>query len=111
MIVNFDQTQNFIVTLTETEGAVSFESSLEMAVTFSEGGVLSCVFEPEDDFSVDFGTNIASGDYSGTYEITPTNSEQYLPTENKTLSQNVVVHKTPYAEVTNAYGGKTVTIL
>lgn len=110
MNVSFEQTQNFIVSLTETEGTVSFESSLEMAVTFSEGGELSCVFEPEDDFSVDFGTSVASGDYSGSYTVTPTISTQTLATEGKTLSANITVNPIPSYYGLITWDGSTLTV-
>lgn len=49
-------------------------------------------------------------DYLGTYEVTPKVTEIILPTKNKTMKKNVTVFQIPYAEVSNAAGGKTVTI-
>ena len=49
--------------------------------------------------------------YDGIYEITPTADEQTLDTMDKMLTDNVTVHATPYSEVSNIYGGTTVTIL
>lgn len=49
--------------------------------------------------------------YDGVYEVTPTAREQILHTINKKMEDNVTVHKTPYSEVSNEYGGYTVTIL
>ena len=54
---------------------------------------------------------IAMDYYDGDYEVTPTNYEQVLYTHQKTMREDVTVHKTPYAEVSNPYGGETVTIL
>lgn len=49
--------------------------------------------------------------YDGVYEVTPTAREQILHTINKKMEDNVTIHKTPYSEVSNEYGGYTVTIL
>lgn len=49
--------------------------------------------------------------YDGAYEVTPTDYEQYLATENKTLKRDVTVHKVPYYETSNESGGYTVSIL
>lgn len=49
--------------------------------------------------------------YDGDYEVTPTNNEQILHTKHKKMEDDVTVHKTPYSEVSNEYGGYTVTIL
>lgn len=49
--------------------------------------------------------------YEGSYEVTPSASEDVtLQTENTYLDANIVVQKIPYAEVTNAANGTTVTI-
>lgn len=49
--------------------------------------------------------------YDGAYEVTPTAREQILHTKHKKMEDDVTVHKTPYSEVSNEYGGYTVTIL
>ena len=54
---------------------------------------------------------IPESEYTGAYEVTPTSSDQYLLTKNKTMTKKVTVYATPYTEVSNLYGGKTVTIL
>lgn len=48
--------------------------------------------------------------YEGTYEVTPTVDAQTLPTAQKVMEEDVVVHKIPYYEVSNNTGGTTVTI-
>ena len=63
---------------------VTFENAQTMDVTFSEDG-----------FNCDFGPGIPIGDYEGAYEVTPTAAEQTLPTQYKTLDENIVVHATP----------------
>lgn len=49
--------------------------------------------------------------YDGTYEITPTDYEQYLDTAGKVMRDEVTVHKVPYFETGNESGGYTVSIL
>lgn len=48
--------------------------------------------------------------YSGSTDVIPSEKEQILYTEGKTLIDNIFVRPIPYAEVSNDYGGKTVTI-
>ena len=48
--------------------------------------------------------------YTGSYEVTPTFFEQTLPTEDKTMREDVAVHAIPVEVVTNPSGGNTVTI-
>lgn len=52
---------------------------------------------------------ISGGDlYEGPYEVTPrAHSEIVLETKNKTMEDDVTVHKVPYYETTNLYDGKT----
>ena len=38
---------------------------------------------------------VISGDYDGSYSVTPTNQTQTLYTMNKTLTQNVVINPIP----------------
>lgn len=54
--------------------------------------------------------NIAVDWYTGPYDITPSVDIQMLLTEDKTLSENVVVLGIPYAEVSNTSGGYTAVI-
>ncbi len=48
--------------------------------------------------------------YEGSYKVTPSVSSQSLGTANKLMQSDVLVEGIPYAEVTNNFGGKTVTI-
>lgn len=48
--------------------------------------------------------------YDGSYEITPSSSEQKLDTAGKRLLDDVVVKEIPYAETSNLSGGYTAII-
>lgn len=48
--------------------------------------------------------------YEGAYEVTPSGSFQLLPTADRVLTDDILVHPIPYSEVSNAQGGLTVTI-
>lgn len=49
--------------------------------------------------------------YLGPYEVTPIpDTVQILETENKLMSENVIVHEIPYWETSNPQGGNTVYI-
>lgn len=49
--------------------------------------------------------------YDGEYEVvSKIDWDETLDTAKKYLSRNIVVKAIPYAEVSNEYGGKTVTI-
>lgn len=48
--------------------------------------------------------------YEGVYDVTPTVSEQTLPTARKYLSEDVTIKEIPYFEVSNDSGGGTVYI-
>lgn len=48
--------------------------------------------------------------FEGSYEVTPTTSEQVLPTRTKTMANDLTVHQIPYVETTNESGGYTVSI-
>lgn len=85
--------------------------SFDVTVDFDEGINFDCLFGDEGRFEVDFGYTPPTNTYDGTYEVTPTDYEQYLFTTNKLLENNVTVHKTPYSEVSNISGGYTATIL
>ena len=49
--------------------------------------------------------------YEGEYVAIPTSSEQTFETANKKMDSDFTVTATPYSEVSNIYGGYTVTIL
>lgn len=48
--------------------------------------------------------------YEGSYEVVPSADFQLLPTAEKVLDDDVIVHPIPYSEVSNKFGGYTVTI-
>lgn len=48
--------------------------------------------------------------YTGDYEVTPTVEEQTLPTKNKSMRDDLVVHEIPYFETSNLSGGYTAII-
>ena len=49
--------------------------------------------------------------YTGEYLVIPTTEDQILATNRKRMTDNVTVKQVPYAQVTNPYGGDTITIL
>lgn len=71
-----------------------------------------------DEFKAHFGAYLNSADsiikvdeYTGQYSVTPLpNVEQILRTENKRLTEDVVVEPIPYYETSNDAGGYTVII-
>ena len=48
--------------------------------------------------------------YDGSYEIMPTPNFQLVPTMEKYMENDILVHPIPYAEVSNLSGGYTATI-
>lgn len=50
-------------------------------------------------------------EYDGAYDITPLAIMQRLSTKHKKMKDDMTIHATPYSEVSNDYGGYTVTIL
>lgn len=70
-------------------------------------------FSEEPDFSLTFDSRIGGAEetpYSGPYEVTPSVHEQSLPTEGKSMSENVRIHSIPFYEVENTQRGKTAII-
>ena len=49
-------------------------------------------------------------EYNGPYSVEPKRIDQTLTTNDKHLSQNILVKQVPYAAVSNLAGGKTVII-
>lgn len=49
----------------------------------------------EDSFSCDFGQGVIQGDYTGPYEVTPSEETQTLATAGKSLESNVTVNPIP----------------
>lgn len=48
--------------------------------------------------------------YDGSYSLAPSVNEQIIETANKMMTDNLKVEKIPYSEVSNNFGGFTVTI-
>lgn len=110
--VGFEESQESIVTIDNTDDLEALiDETKQINVLFDEDDGFGCDFSASDSFECDFDKDIAPDEYQGVYEVTPTASEQYLQTANKTLKQNVTVHSTPYYEASNEQGGYTVTIL
>ena len=47
---------------------------------------------------------VLAEEYNGSYEVTPSVYEQYLPTADKYLTRDVNVHKITYSETSNDTG-------
>lgn len=74
-----------------------------------EDAVFSCALGVDDEFQVDFGANVAR-EYTGTYEVTPTQQTQTLPTVNKVLTDNVVIKPIPSNYGLITYNGSIITV-
>ena len=112
MEARLDGSQGFNVGfVSDAQESASFGQTVEIEVGFARNDAFTCGFNDDDGFTVDFGNGESGEVYHGAYEVTPTSSEQYLYTANSILTQNVTVHATPYAEVSNEEGGYTATIL
>ena len=53
------------------------------------------LFSTNDSFTCNFGEGVTTGDYSGPYEVTPSNETQTLATAGKTLESNVTINPIP----------------
>ena len=110
MKIEFDQSQDFDVGFTtEQAESVSFEQDQGINVSLDGVQMMEVAFA-EDTFHVDFGTTISEGEYQGAYEVTPTTQTQILPTENKTLSQNIIVKPIPNNYGLITWNGSTLTV-
>lgn len=49
-------------------------------------------------------------EYKGSYEVTPSVQEQIMPTASKVMRNDMKIKEIPYAEVSNASGGNTISI-
>ncbi len=72
------------------------------------------ILRPRDNVQVSFGLDsyipmrpIDIEEYEGEYIVIPSTTEQTLPTEDKFLTQNVVVEEIPTYQTTNPAGGIT----
>ena len=97
MITEFDQSQDFDVGFEEpTETDVAVEQGHEIEVTFENATIIPVELSQSEEFVCEFaGGERPSGDYTGPYEVTPSESTQRLSTANKTLEQNVIVNPVP----------------
>lgn len=71
------------------------------------------IFNEPELFTVNFGelTVIHTDDYyTGDYEVTPHVYQQILPTNQKLMTDNVLVYGIPIQKVSNPKGGNTATI-
>ena len=76
---------------------------MKVKITFSEGEKFIC----------NFGEFYVSHDYDwfdGEYEYTPSWSEQTLPTAGKGMAKDLTIHEIEINEVSNPYGGLTLSI-
>lgn len=111
MNVQFDTGEDFQVTLAEElQTSAVFEDDLSMDVAFEEDDGMDVQFGGDNAFEVTFGEGMAAGDYTGPYEVTPSQTAQTLPTEGKTLSGNIKVKAIPsnYGRIT--WNGSTLTV-
>lgn len=67
---------------------VIFDDAQTMDVAFTEEG-----------FSCSFGAGVPISDYEGAYEVTPSATEQTLPTKYRTLDNDIVVGAMPHGSV------------
>lgn len=64
----------------------------------------------QNDFVVDFGENIVQSDYSGPYNVTPSEETQTLVTAGKVLAANVVVNPIPDNYGRIAWNGSSLSV-
>lgn len=84
----------------------------EIDVTFNEVDSFEVTFGGCNAFDVDFGAyeGVGGDEYQGTYEVTPTEYEQTLSTQDKVLTQNVIVHPIPSNYGLITWDGTTITV-
>ena len=82
-------------------GCIHPHSTLEASVSPQNGKLIGYIARNAHD----------ALDYTGEYEaVSKIDEDQVLETAKRYLSKNIVVKAIPYAEVSNLFGGKTVTI-
>lgn len=77
---------------------VTIDQSQSMNVQFKED-VFDCVFD-----------DVRSADYSGPYQVTPSETEQVLPTANTSLASNIVINPIPSNYGLVEWNGSNLTI-
>lgn len=87
---------------------------MRIQISFQEAGAkFSLGFEEEHNFALGFHesfTKSVNAQYAGSYEVIPKIAEQYLSTQDRWLSRNLVVRAIPYYEVGNNECGTTAII-
>ena len=87
--------------------------SLELIGNLSVPGELVATYQGEESLKLTGHLSIPEyiGEtYKGSYEVTPTGGFQLLPTADRVLVDDILVHPIPYSEVSNEQGGLTVVI-
>ena len=70
-------------------------SYFDVTVDFQDDPPFNCSFDGGSDFNVSFDTATTQSEYTGPYEVTPTEQEQTLPTTDKVLAANIVINPIP----------------
>ena len=87
---------------------------MKIHVTFQEQSAEFLIsFEGESSFDICFEEGFPpsrASPYSGNYEVIPRITSQTLPTREKHLTKDILVHAIPYHEVENTERGKTAII-
>ena len=78
---------------------VIFDQAQNMNVKFSE-----------ESFICDFGQGLIQGNYSGPYEVTPSEETQTLGTAGKTLNANVIIKPIPSNYGLITWNGSVITV-
>ena len=87
---------------------------MKIQITFQEKAAgFPISFEDGSSFDVGFEDGFPSArasPYNGSYEVIPRINPQNLPTRDKHLAKDILVHAIPYHEVENTERGKTAII-
>jgi len=82
----------------------------EIKATFEEmEQTFECTFEDDQEFDARM-DGILPGDYTGSYEVTPSAEIQTLPTSGKLLTLDVVVNPIPSNYGLITWDGSTITV-
>ena len=80
-------------------------------ITFSESSAFNVGFSEESGiFDAEFDSVIASDQYHGGYEFTPSASEQTIPTAGLVLSDNITINPIPSNYGLITWNGSTITV-
>ena len=87
---------------------------MKIQVEFRETGAgFDLGFEGDSRFDIGFEEGLpghSAPSYSGEYEVIPRVTEQRLPTRDRQLARDILVHAIPYHEVENTERGTTAII-